>query len=472
MQKHNLNINKNAEKASITAEFFKTLLMNANVWITFLDPKGCIVVWNKAAEEISGYTADEVMESNEIWKKLYPDPEYRKVVTKKINDTLQNRKKLENFETIILTKGALKKQISWNTREILDQNGDIIGYIAMGRDITEIVSLGKQFRTLLMNANVWVAFLDPQSKIEVWNRAAEEISGYTADEVIGSNEIWKKLYPDQEYRKELTEKIIDIISNKKSLTNFESNIVTKNKEKRVISWNTREIRDDENKIMGFVATGRDITNIINLQRKFGTLLMNANVGIAFLDPQSRIEVWNRAAEEISGYTADEVIGSNEVWKKLYPEQEYREKLTEKIIDIISNKKSLENFESRIITRDGDKKTISWNTRELEDEKGNTLGYIIIGLDITKEKKMHTEVFEYIGESAMRLKNPVEVIKNNMDGLIMRLEEGDHPTEDLILQIRIQSKNAEKIIENLHELNEAVSMAFEDMPPALKKFLSG
>ncbi|MCK4269266.1 MAG: PAS domain-containing protein, partial [Methanogenium sp.] len=251
--------------------------MNANVWITFLDPKGCIVVWNKAAEEISGYTADEVMESNEIWKKLYPDPEYRKVVTKKINDTLQNRKKLENFETIILTKGALKKQISWNTREILDQNGDIIGYIAMGRDITEIVSLGKQFRTLLMNANVWVAFLDPQSKIEVWNRAAEEISGYTADEVIGSNEIWKKLYPDQEYRKELTEKIIDIISNKKSLTNFESNIVTKNKEKRVISWNTREIRDDENKIMGFVATGRDITNIINLQRKFGTLLMNANV---------------------------------------------------------------------------------------------------------------------------------------------------------------------------------------------------
>jgi len=471
MQKHNLNINKNVEKASITAEFFKTLLMNANVWVTFLDPKGCIVVWNKAAEEISGYTADEVMESNEIWKKLYPDLEYRKVVTKKINDTLQNRKKLENFETIILTKGAIKKQISWNTREILDQNGDIIGYIAMGRDITEIVSLGKQFRTLLMNANIWVAFLDPQSRIEVWNRTAEEISGYTADEVMGSNEIWKKIYPDPEYRKEVTEKIIDIISNKKSLTNFESNIVTKNKEKRVISWNTQEIRDDENKIMGFVVTGRDITNIIGLQRKFGTLLMNANVWIAFLDPQSRIEVWNRAAEEISGYTADEVIGSNEIWKKLYPDQEYRKKVTEKIIDIISNKKSLENFESRIITRVGDKKTISWNTRELEDDKGNTLGYIMIGLDITKEKKMHTEVFEYIGESAMRLKNPVEVVKNNMDGLIIRLETGDYTTEDLILQMRIQSKNAEKIIENLHELNEAVSMAFEDMPPALKKFLS-
>ena len=96
---------------------------------------------------------------------------------------------------------------------------------------------------------------------------------------------------------------------------------------------------------------------------------------------------------------------------------------------------------------------------------------MIGLDITKEKQLHNEVFEYIGESAMRLKNPVEVIKNNVDELIIRLKDGDYTTGDLIIQLSIQSKNAEKIIENLHELNKAVSMAFEDMPPALQKFLS-
>jgi len=95
--------------------------------------------------------------------------------------------------------------------------------------------------------------------------------------------------------------------------------------------------------VGFVVTGRDITNIIGLQRKFGTLLMNANVWIAFLDPQSRIEVWNRAAEEISGYTADGVTGSNEIWKRLYPDLEYRKEVTEKIIDIISNKKKSYKF---------------------------------------------------------------------------------------------------------------------------------
>ncbi len=353
MQKENQNSYENPgkfsiENASLTTGLFETLLMNANVWITFLDVKGSIVVWNTAAEEISGYTADEVRGSNEIWKKLYPDPKYRKVVTEKIDEAIQNRQKLDNFETTILTKGKIQKQISWNTREILSKNGENAGYIAMGRDITEVVSLGKKFRTLLMNANVWIAFLDPHTHIEVWNRAAEEISGYPADEVTGSNDVWKKLYPDPEYRKSVSDKIIDIIS---------------------------------------------------------------------------------------------------------------------------NKKDLEDFETRINSKDGTQKIISWNTRELDNDFGNTLGYIMIGRDITKEKKLHAEVIAYIGESAMRLKNPVEVIRNNMDEIIDRLEKDEWVKEDLILQIRIQTKNAEKIVENLHELNKAVSMAFEDMPPELKRFLS-
>lgn len=353
MQNQNDHSNENRpefslETASITTGFFETLLMNANVWIAFLDPNGRIIVWNKAAEEISGYAENEVRGSREIWKKLYPDSGYREVVTKKIDDAIQNRHNLENFETIIRAKGGMQKQISWNTREILAEDGEITGYIAIGRDITEVISLGKKFRTLLMNANVWIAFLDAKTRVEVWNSAAEEISGYRADEVTGSDEIWKKLYPDPEYRKDVTTKIIDIIS---------------------------------------------------------------------------------------------------------------------------RTKDLENFESRIQAKNGLEKIISWNTRELDSDEGKTLGYILIGRDITKEKKLHAEIIEYIGESAMRLKNPVEVIKNNMDEIVTRLENDECTTEDLILQIKIQTKNAEKIIENLHELNKAVSIAFEDMPPALKRYLS-
>ena len=116
MQNQNDHSNENRpefslETASITTGFFETLLMNANVWIAFLDPNGRIIVWNKAAEEISGYTENEVRGSREIWKKLYPDSGYREVVTKKIDDAIQNRHNLENFETNIRAKGGMQKQI-------------------------------------------------------------------------------------------------------------------------------------------------------------------------------------------------------------------------------------------------------------------------------------------------------------------------------------------------------------------------
>jgi len=37
----------------------------------------------------------------------------------------------------------------------------------------------------------------------VLNKAAEEISGYLREEVVGHNKIWEWNYPHEEYRKEL-----------------------------------------------------------------------------------------------------------------------------------------------------------------------------------------------------------------------------------------------------------------------------
>lgn len=328
------------------------------------------------------------------------------------------------------------------------------------------------FETLLMNANVWITYLDTKGRIGIWNTAAEDITGYGKEDVIGHNDIWKKLYPDPEYRREVTEKIDEAIQNRRTLENFETVVLTRGGEYRYISWNTREIREDTGNTLGYIAIGRDITDKVTMGKKFRTLLMNANVWVAFLDADTNIEVWNRAAEMISGYRADEVVGTNEVWKNLYPDPDYRKDVTEQIRDHISNKKELENFESKITSRSGEEKIISWNTRALEGHTGRILGYIMTGSDVTHERKMQAEFVGYLGESAMRLKNPVEVIKENMDQLAVRMEAGECPPEDCILQIRIQAKNAEQIIGNLSELNHAISIAFEDMPAELRDFLSG
>ncbi len=327
------------------------------------------------------------------------------------------------------------------------------------------------YEMLFMNANVWIAFIDEKSRIKSWNKAAERISGYTAEEVTGSNDIWKKLYPDPGYRKVVTGKIIETISNKKSLDKFETKIRDKEGKTHIISWNTKEILDSSGELHGYFIIGLDITDIVQLQTNFHAILMNANVWIAFIDPVARILVWNRFAEQLTGYTADEVTGSNDIWKKLYPDPGYRKFITSEIQKILRSEKSFEMFESEILTKSGTKKAIFWNTKAIYDYEKNLTGFIVIGLDVTRDKEMQAEIFDYIGQAAVRLKYPVEIIKDNLLELHEKILNDDIDRENALLQIKIQVKNSDQILENLYELNQAVKNSFKEMPDDMKKFLS-
>jgi PAS domain S-box-containing protein len=257
---------------STLIQFLEDIIMNAKLWMTFQDLKGNILIWNLAAGEMTGYSDDEVVGRNDIWKRLYPDPAYRKKVTGKIVDIINNKKYLENFETNIRTKSGEIKRISWNTRELTDHDGTRLGYIVIGNDITEISRVKGQIKhyaefqeSLVINAKLWMMFIDKENKVTIYNKTAEEISGYSLKEVTGDNKIWKWLYPDEEYRKQVTKKIISIIKSNNYLENFETVIRTKTGEERNISWNTRELKDDEGERLGYIIVGNDITEKIRAE---------------------------------------------------------------------------------------------------------------------------------------------------------------------------------------------------------------
>jgi len=150
-----------------------------------------------------------------------------------------------------------------------------------------------------------------------------------------------------------------------------------------------------------VLTVTDITDresMLTEMRKLSdvreSIISNANVWLMVLDSYGRILEWNRAAEQISGYPAVEVIGRNEVWKRLYPERNYRKKITGKITEIIKKDNYLENLQTTIVSKSGTKKTILWNTRGLPDKKGSIGSYIAIGIDITDREKIEQVSREY------------------------------------------------------------------------------
>jgi PAS domain S-box-containing protein len=430
--------------------FLENIIMNAKLLMAFLDLKGNVVIWNSAAAEITGYSGDEVLGQNDVWKLLYPDKEYRSGITKKIVDIINNKKYIENFESDIRSKAGMIRRISWNTCELVDENGIRTGYIVIGDDITEIARAKQEINryaefqeSIIVNAKLWMTSLDKNNNVVIWNRAAEEITGYSRDEVVGHAKIWKWLYPDTEYRHEVTKKIIDIISNRKYLENFETKIRTKTGEDKKISWNTREFLDTDGSRAGYIIIGNDITEIARTKQNIKryaefqkSVIVNAKLWMTFLDKNNNVVIWNKAAEEITGYSRDEVVGHGKIWKWIYPDTEYRKEVTKKIIDIVSNKRYLENFETRILTKSGLIKDISWNTRELTGEGGEGLGYIVVGNDITEKKQAED-----------RLKHYNEDLERGIWERTRKLEE---LTIDLKKEIDERKKAEERIITQLDE----------------------
>ncbi len=322
--------------------------------------------------------------------------------------------------------------------------------------------------SILDNALVMITVLDDRGKILSWNHAAEIITGYTQNEVIGSNTIWKKIYPDDAYRKTVTQKITEILKTKNFFENLETTILTRSGEARTIIWNTKMIHTGG--LPQAVAVGMDVTAEREASAFRESIIDNAYVLIAVLDPKGTIRVWNKAAEMITGYSSREVIGRRDIWKKIYPDADYRGKITRQIGKIISEKKYFENLETTIRTKTGGLRIISWNTRQIGF--GGVYHEIAIGRDITEQRKAEESLVAYMTEMTMRLKQPIGIIGTTLQDSAQMVKDELLTPDELITILQGQARNITKITDNLQEFQTAIVERNNAIPDAYRKFLEG
>jgi PAS domain S-box-containing protein len=119
------------------SQFRETVIDAADIWLFVTDKNSNIIIWNRAAEKISGYGRQEVVGGKKPWRSLYPDHAYRKKIGELFLRVMTEGKLIEDFQTVICTKSGKAKTISWNARPLVDPSGDRIGLMAVGKDITE-----------------------------------------------------------------------------------------------------------------------------------------------------------------------------------------------------------------------------------------------------------------------------------------------------------------------------------------------
>lgn len=175
------------------SSFQENIITNAHVMLIVLDHKGTIFLWNTAAEEISGYSAEEVTHKNDIWKLLYPEKESRHQITETIARIIRDEHYIENFETTIQTKQGDKKVISWNTKSILDETGRNVQFIAIGVDVTDrhltelkLQDSEERFRLVFEHLPIGLWMADKTGTLLMGNPAGQKIWG--GDPHIGQDQ--------------------------------------------------------------------------------------------------------------------------------------------------------------------------------------------------------------------------------------------------------------------------------------------
>lgn len=255
-----------------------------------------------------------------------------------------------------------------------------------------------QFReNVIDNALVWINVLDPQWRITVWNKAAEQISGYGREEVQGDPAIWEWLYPDPDYRAEIGTKVTEILEHGTEVQGFETRIRTKSGEEKIIAWNSRRFFNDDGEMMGSIAIGQDITArkhaehaLVERERQLATLMSNLP-GMAYRclnDQKWTMKFVSDGCTALTGYSPSIFVGSVKAHFTDITHPEDRQRLW---AEVQTARKEGRPFalEYRIIRQDGTERWVWEQGRNVVVDGMDCIEGLIF--DITDRKSMELEL---------------------------------------------------------------------------------
>jgi len=255
----------------------------------------------------------------------------------------------------------------------------------------------------------------PVPTIVECNKAAEAISGYTREEVVGNSKIWEWLYPEEKYRKEVTDKAASIIQGLAADVEDETIIRTKSGENRVISWCSRNLVNDKGVSIGSVALGRDITGrkrveeaLRESEAKYSALVEQAKDVVAIVQ-DGVCKFVNKAAEEFSGFAVEEIVGKPFLnW--MTPES--RDLVAQRYKLRMAGEKVPSVYEAKIQCKDGAIKDIEVSAGLIQYQ--GKPADIVIARDATERKLMEKELRQS-EEKFRRIATHIEDVLYSVDG---------------------------------------------------------
>lgn len=123
----------------------------------------------------------------------------------------------------------------------------------------------------------------------------------------------------------------------------------------------------------------------NVESHLGAIITSSDDAIISKNLSGTITSWNKAAERIFGYSAEEIIGKS--IKTLIPQELQSEE--DEILTTLKTGKRIDHFETMRRHKNGTLLPVSITVSPIRDQSGNIIGASKISRDITERKKLET-----------------------------------------------------------------------------------
>ncbi len=230
--------------------------------------------------------------------------------------------------------------------------------------------------------------------IESWNRSAERIFGYPAEEVLGRS--ISVIIPSD--HQSLENELLQRVRQGERVEPHETARIRKDGRRIEISLSLSPVHGPGGELIGVSRIVRDITERKHVERealRLAAIVDSSDDAIVSKDLQGIVTSWNRAAERMFGYTADEIVGKSIttiIPKDRLPEEDFVLSQVRKAIPI-------EHFETVRQRKDGSFIDISLTVSPIKGKDGHVIGVSKIARDISERKRLLAEL-----EQSNRLKD--------------------------------------------------------------------
>lgn len=277
-----------------------------------------------------------------------------------------------------------------------------------------------------------------------WSKECRAIFGVAPEEPIDFDSYARQIHPqDSQW---VTQKIRDSL-NPGSEGRYEITHRIIRADNRQTRWVKAQgtVDFDNDKPVRFLGTVLDITGLKQVEEqsaRLAAIVTSSDDAIISKTLESVITTWNDAAQQMFGYTAEEMTG--ESIYKLIPEDRQDEEPM--ILSRLKSGERLKHFETKRRTKDGRLIDVSLTISPIKDNAGNIIGLSKIARDISEKKQDEIRKNDFIGMVSHELKTPLTSLTAILQVLQNKFRRNEEPfVIDAINRATLQVKKMSTMI---------------------------